>query len=155
MNQPPLVVRAAVLTTSITLVAALVVYRADAFPWQTMVEPVADDSGMSQKSAAETLPVAADFLPLPNVDNNPFDTPRTPFDEVVASRATVTVSASGSDGAFLSSSKSGRVLLPPSPTGSGSGSTIMYSSKDGVVFPPNSPTLSASAGTVLAGSKSD
>src|SRR5262245_9596565 len=129
MNQPPLVVRAAVLTTSITLVAALVVYRADAFPWQTMVEPVADDSGMSQKSAAETLPVAAGFLPLPNVDNNPFDTPRTPFDEVVASRATVTVSASGSDGAFMSSSKSGRVSLPTSTSARGSGSTRICTSQ--------------------------
>jgi hypothetical protein len=155
MHQPNRLVKAAVLASSITLLAALVAYRANAFPWQSAVEPVAAELVLGETSTVEALSSPGEPLPMPNVDINPFDTPRTPFDDAAAARATATVSASGSDGAFLSSSKSGAVFLPPESIGSGSGSTIMYSSKDGVVFPPNSPIASANAGAVMSGSKSD
>jgi hypothetical protein len=155
MHQPNRLVKAVVLASSIMLVAALVAYRANAFHWPTEAESIVSDSGISQTSSVEAFAGPAEPLPMPNVAINPFDTPRTPFDDAAAARTTATVSASGSDGAFVSSSKSGFVFLPPEPAGSGSGSTIMYSSKDGVVFPPNSPIASANAGVVMSGSKSD
>jgi len=155
MHQPNRLVKAAVLTSSITLVAALVAYRANAFHRPGAEEPLVAESAIDQTFSVELLPGPGELLPIPNVDVNPFDTPHTSFDHAAAARATVTISASGSDGAFLTSSKSGAVFLPPESTGSGSGSAIMYSSKDGVVFPPNLPTASTSAGTVMDSSKSD
>jgi hypothetical protein len=155
MYQPNRLVKAAVLASSVTLVGALVAYRANAFHWHALAEPGAPDHYMSQASSDGTLPGSGEPLTTLNFEINPFDAQRTPFDEAAVARTTVTASASGSDGAYLSSPKSGPVFLPPAPSGSGSGSTIMYSSKDGVVFPPDSPTASASAGTVMAGSKSD
>jgi hypothetical protein len=155
MHQPNRFIKAAVLASSIMLVAALVAYRANAFPWQSGLEPVTADSGSHVTSAADSLPVSREPLPLPNDDINPFDTPRTPFDEVVAARATATVSASGSDGALMSSPKFGPVFVRPEFTVSGSGSDIFYSSKDGIVLPPYAFTASPSDGTVMGSSKSD
>jgi hypothetical protein len=110
---------------------------------------VAADAGVSQTTAAVTLPLSVETLPPPHVYVNLSDTPRTPFDEVAA--AQTTISASGSDGEFMGSSKSARMFLPQGPTASGSGSSaIMYSSKDGIVFPPNSATAPAPAATVLS-----
>src|SRR5262245_55700140 len=143
MSQPNRFVKGTVLASSITLVAALVVYRADAFHWQTVAEPAAASSDVSPTTAAETLAISAEPPSSSYVDFDPFDTPRSPFDKVAAAQPTVAVSASGSDGALMDSSKSGRMFLAPATTGSGSGSTIMYSSKDGIVFPPNSPTAPA------------
>jgi hypothetical protein len=185
MHQPNRLVKAAVLASSILLVGVLVAYRANAFNERGEADLPRERAATNQEVYSQNWDGSVVFQPLPDLDANPFNPPRSALEEAAVQRPPVNGfingMASEPDGIYISSPKSGPIFVPSEPSASGSGSTIMYgsndgfvltspnfvpaasgsgstfiySSKSGTILPPPSPVQTVTGGTVMAGSKSD
>jgi hypothetical protein len=186
MHHPNRLVQAAVLASSILLVGVFVAYRANAFgSWRGFADSTDNNTAMSPAVIARTGASSADTRPLPDLDANPFNPPRSALEEAAALRPPINglingmagepegiyisgpkfgpifvptePAASGSGSTIMSGSKSFFVFTSPNsvPAASGSGSTIIYSSKSGTILPPPPPVQTVTGGTVMGGSKSD
>jgi hypothetical protein len=185
MHHPNRLVQAAVLASSILLVGVFVAYRANAFNQRGDIDPLRDNSQSSQAVVVRNGASSADSRPLPALEVNPFDPPRSALEEAAALQPPINGLINGMagepQGTYISSPKSGPIFVPSEPTASGSGSTIMsgsksffvfkspnsipaasgsgstiiYSSKSGTILPPPSPVQTVTGGTVMGGSKSD